>query len=84
MTIVLGETWGDQLRAYEREKRYEVDAGLVSGQPLRLLPGMFQAGEARTESGLARVGRDKGRACRRVQTLVNICEHVADIEPHYL
>lgn len=37
------ETWGDQIRAYEREKRYVVDAGFVSGQPLRLQPGMFQA-----------------------------------------
>ena len=37
------ETWGDQIRAYEREKRYVLDAGFVSGQPLRLQPGMFQA-----------------------------------------
>eukprot|EP00913_Durusdinium_trenchii_P021755 g20440.t1 len=54
MTIVLGETWGDQLRAYEREKRYEVDAGLVSGQPLRLLPGMFQAQERTYDPVLGR------------------------------
>ena len=45
MQTIHAETWGDQIRAYEREKRYVVDAGFVSGQPLRLQPGMFQAQE---------------------------------------
>ena len=45
MLTMHAETWGDQIRAYEREKRYVVDAGFVSGQPLRLQPGMFQAQE---------------------------------------
>ena len=51
MLTMHAETWGDQLRAYEREKRYVVDAGFVSGQPLRLQPGMFQAQEIRTGDG---------------------------------
>jgi len=38
-------TWGDHVRSYEQEKRHAVDSGLVSGQALRLKPGMFQAQE---------------------------------------
>ena len=53
MTMIKGETWGEQLRAYEREKRYEIDAGFVSGQQMRLQPGMFQAGDS-DDGGLER------------------------------
>eukprot|EP00435_Cladocopium_sp_Y103_P024189 s49_g5.t3 len=54
MLTMHAETWGDQLRAYEREKRYVVDAGFVSGQPLRLQPGMFQAQERTFDPVLGR------------------------------
>lgn len=54
MLTMHAETWGDQIRAYEREKRYVVDAGFVSGQPLRLQPGMFQAQERTFDPVLGR------------------------------
>jgi len=59
------QTWGDQIRSYEQEKRHAVDSGFVSGPPLRLQPGMFQAQERMFDPLLGRYRDNSTEASQR-------------------
>mmetsp|Transcript_19472 Transcript_19472/g.45241 ORF Transcript_19472/g.45241 Transcript_19472/m.45241 type:complete len:477 (+) Transcript_19472:91-1521(+) len=59
------QTWGDHVRSYEQEKRHAVDSGLVSGPPLRLQPGIFQAQERIFDPLLGRYRDNSTEATQR-------------------